>query len=234
MPHLLKAVIRFPKWGLNVSPRLETIIASELFSPGASFDVPLEDEELCTIKEQACFARFTTLELEMKQHAIPYDIIFNLPNKESTTQRSWRPGSEGEIEFQRQDEPAVLTDTLKDLTATFPDAVPSILIETLCYEAQYRVSSLSLWDDPGVHPTLNTPANYMNEMVALVTVTDDNPDLSAIVSDYKRDEADTINKQGTEHQLRYLMNKIGVNETKTLLNDLVMSPAASSSPDADR
>jgi len=221
MPHLLKAIINFPKWGLSVSDDLTTIIEGELYSDGSHFTIPDYEGELCEITEKACFARFSTLEHEMKMHKIPYDIRFKLPGKASTTQRSWRPGKEGEVEFQLMDEPAILTETLKNLTTQFPDSIPSSIINSLCFEAENSVTPLKEWNSPDVHPTIDDPDNYIKDLAKGVSEFDIGHDLNSIVRNLKISEANNINDQGTNSQVSYLVSLLGVTEAKLLLSDLI-------------
>jgi len=221
MPHLLKAIIHFPKWGLTVSDDLHAIVESELYSPDSHFIIPDNEHELCEISEQACFARFAELERDMKRHQIPYDIRFKLPGKGMPTQRSWRPGVEGEVEFQVMDEPAVLTETLKNLTTQFPDAVPSSIINTLCFEAENAITPLSDWHSADAKPVIEGFDNYIQDLAKSISEFDISHDLNAVVRNLKLSEANEINKSGTKSQLTYLVNLLGVNEAKLMLADLI-------------
>lgn len=225
MPHLMKAIISFPKWGLKKDPDLQALIEAELYSDDARFTIPDDYHETCRVIEQACFARFSNIEHALKRSTIPYDVVFKLPNKNAKTQRSWRPGPEGELEFQVQDEPAVLTNVLRGVIKQYPDTVPSSVLRTLCFDVENQVTALSLWESEASQPEIERPQETNeNNIAALldeITLSESDLDLDKVVHELKDKEAETINRSGKQSQLAYLSQILGFEQTKRLIKRAV-------------
>lgn len=223
MPHMMKAVIYFPKWGLYKSVNLKDIIRAELYTPEAKFIIASEDDELCEVHEQACYAKFSSIEYEMKTHAIPFDIVYRDDTKHQKVQRSWRPGKEKEVEFSLEEDPAILTSVLRKLTSRFPVAVPSAIINTLCYEAETKVTPLKEWDSPDAFPILKSDDEaHLDEMLTQLDDMEGDPALSRMVENFKTAEADEIN-QDLKEQIRYVSQVMGQKNARDLLNDMKQS-----------